>query len=175
VQRSWGQTEVVLGRARPVARCLCISGIPMPKDRTRSSECFARTTGLEIREGPPRLKSGNCAPRHLQCGRPCQPIHRSGFRSAPSPERPCVRLPPRLHAECGFAWLWGAAARFCSPELRCLLDSSSPGFEPELARVVLEAVEQWDHQLLETQQHPGGPARAGHPLGEVLYCLTSSA
>jgi len=160
VQRSWGQTESSSLAGRPVARCCVSLGFRCQKIAPLIG-MLARTTGLEIREGPPRLKSGNCAPVICSVVGLANRIHRSGFRSAPSPERPGVRLPPptrRLRIRLA----WGRRCEVLLSGAPLLLDSSSPGFEPELARVVLEAVEQWDHQLLENAAHPGGHARAGH-------------
>lgn len=152
MQRSWGQTESSSRRADQLHGVVYL----WDSDAKRSHALIgmlARTTGLEIREGPPRLKSGNCAPVI------CSVVGLANRFTEVDLDR--LRV---LKDLCPIAAAYTQSADSLGLGRRCelllsgaplLLDSSSPGFEPELARVVLEAVEQWDHQLLETQRTLG--------------------
>jgi len=149
MRRSWGQT----GRLEWPDR-FCGAVYVCDSDSKRShtlAEALPIATGLEVREGPPRRQAGD----HLAHGDCCvvglpNPFCDADLDQLGELKEFCPVI--AVYAENATSLALGRRCGVFLAGAPLLLDSSSPGFERELARFVVEAVDLWTHQFHEEQR-----------------------
>jgi sigma-54 specific flagellar transcriptional regulator A len=149
MRRSWGQTVRL---ERPDRFCGAVYVCDSDSKRCRVlAEALPIATSLEVREGPPRHQAGDHTAHGACCvvGLP-NPFCDADLGQLGELKEFCPVI--AAYAENATSLALGRRCEVFLAGAPLLLDSFSPGFERELARVVVEAVDLWTHRFHEEQR-----------------------